>query len=329
MPELLSSNPVASRWVDDAIRRHADGIFGKIVSAVIWSDARDANGELLVPLDPWELTASINRTGLILLNNHDPGRPIGQILECSAFEGVGGYKFVAAVLGYYAGGRTLNFGELGLDLARAVSPPEALPTLPEDVWIEIATDQGEVDRAWLDAMTDEPPLPVVRTALSHNAAESHQELIRVGLVFLALVWNPFVTAIATEAGKATYAAVFAWIRKLLTKLADRRNPILDVQSFQNDCQVSFLFRGKDVGLHYAAHDALSSASAQAAQLISRLKDRGIPAERLVYEFNKESKKWYPSYAVLEDRTIVTDSHELIAIEQLPKGLSLGLKAKKT
>ncbi len=327
MSDLLSSNPVAGSWADDAIRRHSDGIFGKIVAAVIWSDARDADGEPLVPVDPLDLAASINRTRLILLNNHDPGRPIGQVLECAEFEGAEGNRFVAAVLGYYAGGRTLTFREVGLQVAKDFSPPEALPTLPENIWIELATDQREIDRSWVDALTSEPPLRIVRTKLSHNAAEAHQELIRVGVVFLTLVWNPFVTAIASEAGKATYAAVFGWFRKLLSRLADRRNPILDIQASQAGCQVSFLFRGKDIDLHYAAHDALASAATQAARLIAHLKARGMPAERLVYEFNKEARKWHPSYAVLEDGRIITDSVQLIAIEQLPRGLSLGLKAQ--
>jgi hypothetical protein len=35
-------------------------------------------------------------------------------------------------------------------------------------------------------------------------------------------------------------------------------------------------------------------------------------------------KWFPSYAILNDSRIITDNGTLIAIEQLPTGLSLGL-----
>jgi hypothetical protein len=323
MSDLLNI-PAARDWVDDATRRHSKGIFGKIVPAVIWSDARGDDGELLVPVDPIELVAGINRDPYILLHNHDPGRPIGQVLESANFETSGGRKFVVAVLGYYAGGEVLDFRELGLDTKALVSSPEKLPVLPDGVWIQFATDPREVDVVWLDSVTSDAPLRVERTELSHNAADSAKELIRIGLLFLVLVWNPFVTSIASEAGKGTYAAVYGWIRKLLENLADRRNPVLDIHTHHDGCQVSFIFRGKDVAQHYAAHDALPNAAAQAAQLVGNLKARGMAGRQLIYEFDKEALVWFPSYAVLNDNRIITDNSTLIAVEQLPTGLSLGL-----
>ena len=264
----------------------------------------------------------------ILLHYHDPGRPIGQVLESANFESEGGEKFIAAALGYYAGGEVLGFRGLGLDTKALVPPPERLPVLPNGIWIQFATDPREVDAEWLDQVTSDAPLWVERTELSHNAADSAQELIRVGLVYLAVVWSPFITSIASEAGKDTYAAIHGWVRKLLARLADRRNPILDIHTHQDGCQVSFLFRGKDVGQHYAAHDALPNAAAQAAQLVAKLKAREMAGRQLIYEFDKEALIWFPSYAVLKDNRIITDNGELIAIEQLPTGLSLGLSHGK-
>ena len=80
--------------------------------------------------------------------------------------------------------------------------------------------------------------------------------------------------------------------------------------------------------HYVAHDALPGAAAQAAQLVAKLKARKMAAQTLIYEFDKEALKWYPSYAILNDNRIIIDNHELIAIEQLPTSLSLGLTIKK-
>ena len=311
-------------WADDTIRRHSGGVFGKLVPAVIWSDARGDNGKLLVPANPKELVAQINSHPLILLHNHDPGRPKGQVLESADFEGEGGERFVAAVLGLYAGGEVLTFRGLDLDTKALAPSPERLPVLPNDSWIQFATDPREVDTTWLDQVTSDSPLRIERTELSHNAAESSQELIRIGLVYLAVVWNPFITSIASEAGKGTYALIHRWVRRLLERLADRRNPVLDIHTHQDGCQVSFLFRGKDVRLHYAAHDALPNAAAQAAQLVGKLKTRGMAGRQLIYEFDKEGLVWFPSYAVLNDNRIITDNGELIAIEQLPTGLSLGL-----
>jgi hypothetical protein len=323
MASLLDT-PAARAWVKIAIQRHSDGIFGKLSPAVIWSDRRGDDGELLVAVDPQELVKKINSTPFIILHNHDPGKPKGQTLESAVFQSESGGSFVAAILGFYAGGKVLDFQRLGLDTTTPGVPPKQLPILPDNVWIQIEADPREVDSAWLDEITEDAPLEVERTELSHNAADSTNELIRIGLVYLSLVWNPFVTSVASEAGKTAYSAVHEWIRKLLKKLAERRDPILDIHSFQSNCQVSFIFRGKDVKQHYSAHDKLSGAAVQAAQLIEKLEARGMAVRRLVYEFDKEALLWYPAYAILGDDRIITDHIDLIATEQLPSGLSLGL-----
>jgi hypothetical protein len=90
---------------------------------------------------------------------------------------------------------------------------------------------------------------------SHNAADSLSELIRMGLPYILLVWNPFVTAFASEAGKDTYVSMRRWMRALLNKLAERRAPILEIQSHHSDCYISFLFRGTGVKRLYAAHES--------------------------------------------------------------------------
>lgn len=324
MSELLSKSPAARKWVDETIRQRSTGVFGRFVSAVIWSDATDDTGTLLVPVDPTDLVAMYNRRPLILLLSHDPGKPKGQVLEAALFETEDGNRFVAAVIGYYAGGNVLSFQELGFDTESSVASPAILPDLPDTAWIDIAADPREVDHEWTSRVVSDAPLRIKRTELSHNAAEFDQELIRIGLAYLAVVWNPFITSIASEAGKDTYAAIRAWIRKLLAQLADRRNPVLDIQTHQDGCQVSFLFRGKDVKRQYMAHDALPQAAAQAAKLVANLKTRGNPGRQLIYEFDHDALKWYPSFAILNDHQIITDNQDLISIEQLPTGLSLGL-----
>ena len=80
------------------------------------------------------------------------------------------------------------------------------------------------------------------------------------------------------------------------------------------CQVSFLFRRKDEKQHDAAHDALSGAATQAALLIAKLKARGMPVRQLIYEFDKEVLLWVPSYAVLNDNSIVINTVVLTAVE---------------
>lgn len=99
MSDLLDT-PATRSWLVDAIQRNSNGKFGKLVPAVIWSDARNEAGKLLVPIDPEKLVSRINGDPYIILHNHDPGKPKGQIVESAAFETIDGKRFVAAVLGY-------------------------------------------------------------------------------------------------------------------------------------------------------------------------------------------------------------------------------------
>jgi hypothetical protein len=319
--------PNARAWAKDAIERHSDGIFGKIVPSVIWTDARGEDGQLIVEVDPSELVNGINKNPYMLLHNHDPGRPIGRVIESAMFESGSG-TFVAAVLGFYAGGDVLGFDGLEVGTSEPVDSPSKFPTLPNNVWVQVASDPREVDAIWLDEVADDAPVRIERVDLSHNAAHGATELIRVGIVFVILAWNPFAKAFAEEAGKKTYGAIHEWLAKLLAKLPERRNPVLDIHSYQGDCQVSFLIRERDPESNYLAHHELNNAARQAARLIAKLRARGNPACQLIYEFDKSAKRWFPSYAILQDDRIVTDNRELIAIEQLPPGLSLGLTRGK-
>lgn len=319
--------PDANAWMRDAIARHSNGIFGKIVPSVIWTDARREDGQLIVEVDPSELVDGINQNPHMLLRDHDPGRPIGQVIESALFESDSG-TFVAAVLGYYAGGNVLGFDGFDIGTLEPADLPSQFPTLPHGIWIQIATDPREVDVTWLDEIAGGAPIRVERTELSHNAAHGTTELIRIGIAFVILAWNPFAKAFTEEAGKQTYGALHAWLAKLLSKLSERRSPILDIHTHQRDCQVSFLIRETDPESNYSAHRELNNAARQAARLIAKFRARGTPARQLIYEFDKSTKRWFPSYAILQDDRIVTDNRELIAIEQLPSGLSLGLTRDK-
>ncbi len=216
-PRLIAENPDAVAWTDQVNAVYAGNTaFGKTASAVIWVDTTGPDGEQLVPVDPQALVADINTNGFPLLKGHDPGFPLGKVLTAEVFTSSDGATFIAAIVGYYAGGARLSFRDLGFDPAAAVSLPSSLPALSE-AWIQFATDPREIDPAWLEDVLHTAPLRVERTELSHNAADALQELIRLGLPYIALVWNPFTKTIATEAGKDAYAAIKHWLRTLFEK----------------------------------------------------------------------------------------------------------------
>ncbi len=327
MSNLIDASPEAAAWVQQAIIANEGArAFGKSLGSVIWTNTKGPDGVPVAGDDPLDLIAEINSTGLPLFKGHDPGFPVGRVVAARLFENPVAGKFVAAILGFYDDNKRLNFSDLAVDPFPPASSPAALNELDANAWLEFATDPREVDTQWANEVLRDFPLKVKRVELSHNAAEAQSELIRIGLVFVALVWNPFVTTVATEAGKAAYAGIHQWMRGLWSKLSERNNPIVVVQSHQDGCEVSFIFRGKDVKLLYEAHDALPLAAVQAATLISSMKSNGAIPTSVIYEF--EQPRWYPAYAILESGQIVSDRNLLIAIEQLPRGLSIGIRKQE-
>jgi len=325
MPSLIAEHAEAGAWIEEqrqALSQHH--AFVRIEGCVIWADNRGADGDQLVLLDPQPIIEEINTEGLPLLVRHDPGVPSGRVMAARLFTDAKGRQFVAAVAGFYGDETRIRFAEFGVAEGSDAPSPTTLPRLSNDFSFQIATDPREVDAEWTDAVVHDAPVNVVRRELSHNAAESLQELIRFVWPYVLVVWNPFVTTIAEEAGKDAYAALHKWLRKFLTRLSELRNPIVELQAHQRGCLVSFLFRGKDVARHYAAHDGLPTAGVQAAKLIDHLRAQGVQPRTLVYEFEPNLKKWYPSFAELTDGRLVTDRNLLIAFENLPSALSLGL-----
>ena len=322
MASLIDETPDAKAWVDRYIATPPHGArLGRMVSATIWTDGYLENGEPLGGSDPSAMVAEINNRGWPLTHGHDPGLPAGRVIAAHLFTSPGGTRFIAAILAYYEPDHLRSFRALGIDPSPPAAPPESLTLFP-DMQIQVGVDRREVADSWVEELLQTPPVPVERVSLSHNAAESVAELIRIGLPFAALVWNPLVKTIGEQAGKDIYAGVARWLQKLWEKVKELRDPIIEIQSQQLGCTVSFLLRGRDVKHHYDAHAGLSGAAVQAAKLIDSFRERDSRLISLVYEF--EQSRWVPSFAVMEGGQIVSDRSILIAYEQVPKSLSMGL-----
>jgi hypothetical protein len=159
MTTLVDRTPEALAWVNQVKQARAcDATFGKLVSSVIWSNATGPDGKLLVAADPSSVVAEINTNGMMLLNGHDPGAPVGKVVAASIFTGPNGETFIAAITGYFAGGKPLSFRDIGLGVTdRASLSSDVLPTVGNDCWISVGFDAREVEPEWIDdAMRDAP-----------------------------------------------------------------------------------------------------------------------------------------------------------------------------
>ena len=322
MPSWINETPEASAWAEQNLANQpGDKTLGRLAEAVIWTDSYVQDGEPIGGNDPSAIVDEINEQGLPLLHGHDPGRPAGRFIMARAFKHPSGTRFVAAILAYYEPESLLSFAALGVDPFPAA--PLSITLGPLDgARIDIAADPRDLPGGWLTEVSEDAPLLVKQVAASHNEAESVKELIRIGLPYAALVWNPLAKTIGEQAGKDVYVGIQQWLQKLWRKLKDLRDPIVSIQANHHGCHVSFLLRGRDVELLYAAQAALPTAAVQAAKLIDTFALENTKLATLTYEF--QQSRWFPSYGILADGRIISDRSILIAYEQIPKTLSLGL-----
>lgn len=326
--DLIQDSPNAQIWIEAAIEKYTNlGAYDRIASAVVWSDAVGDNGELILPVDPEEIVLMINRAHLPLLDGHDPGRPLGQILESSYFTSQAGRCFVAAVLGYYGQANLIRFEDLGINVEEISPYPQQLPPLGSNLRIDVEADPREVDPVTLAHITGDLDVPVEIVERSHNSAEAVQQFVAIGVPYALLVWNPFITIIAQEAGKDVYKKTRSALAKILERVGVLENPVCEIQAYQSGCTVSFIIRGKGVKHHRQANALLSDAARKAHRLIENLKRADLTPVKLVYEFDRDEELWAPSFAKLADGRLLSDNLVLIAAEDLPKGLSLGLALK--
>jgi hypothetical protein len=325
---LLVQTPEAVAWQNKNVDFHrAEGHFGEVRGGVVWSSAKDADGNLIVDIDPQVLVNEIKLDKFPLLLQHDPGHPLGKILDAELFIARSGEQFVAAVMGFYAG-RRISFADLATDVSAPYEELAQLPELPSDYRIDIVVDLREISEGWLKAVVTDAELPVRIVAASYNAKDSNAQLIRVGVLFVTVAWNPLVTTIATEAGKDIYAAAKHTLERVVDRMSDLANPILEIKSHHDDCQISFILRGVARATNREAMGKIASAASAAEFLLSRMKAQGKSPKNLVYEYDRTIGNWFPSYAELADGTFITDNEKLYAVQELPDGLSLGLTSSR-
>lgn len=329
MASLVSDCPEAELWLASEMAAQTDkDIYGHIKASVIWSDARDEKGNIITPFDPAEIVAKINQSPLPLQHDHDAGRPLGKVLQAAHFRTRAGASFVAAVLGFYDQKNVARFETLGIDVLETAPTPLTLPSLPENFRLVVEADPKEVSSKAISNIVGDLGALVQVERRSHNSADVLQQVLAITALFTVLVWNPFVKTIAEEAGKDAYKAARDGLKQLIERAGLLNKPLVEIHSHQGDCTVSFIIRGKGKGRYARANASLSAAALQARRLIDNLLDAGVAPVRMVYEFGLEEEIWSPSFVELSDGRLLSDSLVLIAVENLPVGLSLGLSVRE-
>lgn len=319
---LIDEAPDAVRWVERESSSHGpSNVFGRIASGVIWSDDAGPDGHPIGGDDPAEIAIQFSDTEI--LRDHDPGLPAGRILATQCFVTPSGRRFVAAIMGLYASDLLVSFSAVGVNPQPIPKSPDTLGDPSADWHLQLQADPREVGEAWLKEVAKGCPLPVVRDELSHNSQEALVALLQIGLPYAPLVWNPYVTTVASKSGEAVYAGIHSWLCNLWPKLKGRDNSVVSIASGLNGCDVRFIFRGSQFDRLASAHAKLHIAASQAAKLINDLRANGHYPLEITYECSGPELGWYASYVRLADGRLVSETLRLQPVEALGRGLSLG------
>lgn len=330
MSNLIEETLEALSWQAEEINRHRSSrVFSTLQAGVMWTDRVYHDEVVIGGSNPSEWVSQINSEAWPLYKGHDPGFLIGKVISARLFTSPNGVSFVVGILGMYDDSVRSSFQDLGVSSEFSIASPNAMDFSLDNYWISIGTDPREVEQSWVIDVLKTSPLPTKRDTLSNNAVENSQELIQIGIAFVFLLWNPFVTSIAKEAGKDVYLGVKKWMERLIEKLAELKDPELVIGSNIGECKVSFILRGNDVEQNYKAVRTCSEAAAQAEHIVIKMKEQDQDLDSLVYEFDKESHLWYPSYATCQNGRYISDNKILIGLEQLPTGLSLGIQVDES
>lgn len=320
MVSLIDETPDALQWVtENTAAAKRTSAFGRIASGVVWTDApnKDFN---LAEHDPDAIVRSTE--GMEILREHDPGLPAGKVLAAKAFTSLEG-RFVAAIFGFYTDDKRLSFATLGLSVTADQELPKVLPEPSSDWHLELVSDPREVSVDWITDISRTSPLPVLIDEASNNSFEPLVELLHVGLPFATLAWSPIVAGLSAQ-GRQVYSGIHEWFANLWSSIGNRPRSLICIDSQRLGCHVQFLFRGSDTSLLQTAYALLPEAAARAEALIADARQRGLAPRRLTYECVGPEKAWRPSYMLLDDGTLVSDGVGLVPVEELSKGLSLGL-----
>jgi hypothetical protein len=323
MGDFVERTPEAQAWIDEQRRLRSNRPeFGRLADAVLWLRAP---GEPEVgPEDPSDMVDEINRHGWPVFVGHDPGKPSGMVVAAKQFSDPSGAQFVAGIVGLYTREVVSSFEQFGLDFEASADSMPPSSEAHGSASITLAVDPREVSSTWIAAVCAGAPLQVNRQNLSNNAAEFLQELVRVGIPYALLLWNPFVKKFAEEAGRDAYVALRDWLKKLIRESRQLKDPVLCIDSVYGCCQVTFILRSGDVQGDYAAHATLPDGARRAYLLVDRLKARGEIPARVLYEFHAAANRWYPVYAALTSGKLIADHGLLIAVEQTHTAISIGV-----
>lgn len=339
MSSLLDNHSEAMHFCQSVIDNVADyklnenETFKDLRPCVLASTSIDSHNEALHLSSLRGLIEYAENNPYWLNVEHDPLiHPQGRILAAKIFISPDiDIHFVAGVIGYYDSSAIRNFNDVGVSSFDFEGKIDFDKLNSNELKIaHIAFNPVEIKNEIIQELIATSPRLVSKKPRRSIRKELDPISILTISVPAAILLKPLLAKFGEKFGEkigekvATEVSTFYdWLKtKVFKKIKEIENPRFRFEFFfeYESAYVEFVVPSKEEAILCEAADKISEATELAIILIDKLQE--FEPQKLIFEFNLETKNWNPSYLATKKVGIISDKPTIMALDKM-HGLSVG------
>ncbi|MBI2566065.1 MAG: hypothetical protein HYV63_03380 [Candidatus Schekmanbacteria bacterium] len=297
---------------------------------ILASTAVDAHHEAfsLGALEQAERT--INSGELWMNVMHDPliqpgGRAIGAKVFYSPRTDT---HILAGVAGVYKVEKLPTFADVGITADILAAAESAVQLEPDDKDkvppLTLGFSPQEIDESVIiDALAHTPPELDIRAERHFRKALDPLTIVSLCAsvsFFLRGVSYVLKTPLAEECQRELGKQLVKWLKEhVFPKLFQKKRTLFEFVAEHNGCRVQLVTPAEKPGVLAEAADHAMDGIRSAVAMLDAFKH--LEFKKLIYEWDENTKRWYPLHAATAKAGVISNRPQLIAMEQM-KGFSL-------
>lgn len=318
-----------SIWLNSVKSRFDSALYRMVSVGLLWKEQPLLGDEPIGGRNSEYLKEAISQGGFPVLDEHDPGRVIGTVLDYLEIKDGEDMRTLYGAIAVFEPRSHITFGALGcssheIEMPCTASDPPGT-TYPISLAVP-STYLSDSDRQELLSVSKSIKVEFRRNLL--YSSELGFQLWEVSAP-IALLLIPFAKQLGQDLAKDFHS----WLKSLAKRVSPNKSSIVTLRTYYQTCDILLLMRSELSSHDANARDAeLSIATSRACELIEKVKSHQMTPRRLTMEYSP-NKGWQPSNILLRDGRIIWDGVALqdavSALDSNKSGLSLGLTAVET
>jgi hypothetical protein len=334
MTYLLETHSEAMQFCQSVIdnvadyKLNEDETFKDLRPCVLASTSVDSHNEALHISSLRGLIEYVENNPYWLNVEHDPLiHPQGRILAAKIFHSADtDIYFVAGVIGYYDSSAIKSFNDVGISSFDFDDKIDLDKFNDEVEIVHIAFNPIEIKNEFIQELIANSPELVNKEPRRSIRKELEPITIITIVATAGILLKPLLAKFGEKIGEKSAEEVsefYDWLKtKVFKKIKEIENPRFRFEFFfeYESAYVKFVVPSKEELILCEAADNISEATELAIILIDKLQE--FEPEKLIFEFNLETRKWNPSYLATKKIGIISDKPTLMALDKM-QGLSVG------